>query len=512
MTKDVIKIEPIIFQSKKDRKSKIAAYCRVSSKQREVSFESQTEYYTNLIKRTPYWELVNIYADKGLSGTRTDNREGFQQMMNDCRNGKIDIIITKSLSRFARNTYELISLVRELKSLNISIHFENEKIDTMSMNDEILLTVLSAVAQTEAESISDNIKWGIKKRFMDGSFLPCLPYGYVYDKNKNIVIVDNEAEIVRFIYTKYLNGTGSSNIVRELNSLNIASAKKRLWDESRILYILRNSTYIGDMLLQKSYTTESLPKKRRTNDGERPQYLVSGGHVPIISKEEYERVQKLLGETDNNKRKSTYTFSNKIRCGICGGIISREKGRSGKVLWMCKNYLLSRNRYCSNNSHINEDVLKNAFINMHNKLLYNKRLLVNHIERLEWSIEKSIDKNKIAEIDKKLSDLSKKESLLNEAIINGYIESSAYITEKNIIGAQVKERLNERKTFLKDTEHNKKTEETKVLIKCLNSGELMIEFDDNIFRNIVEYMVLTPLEVDIHLKNELNFKEKLDKW
>ena len=265
------------------QKKRVAAYCRVSTDQEEQlsSYEAQVNYYTNYIEKNPDYELAGIYADEGITGTTTKKREQFNRMIKDCNAGKIDMIITKSISRFARNTLDCLNFVRQLKDLGVGVMFEKENIFTLDGKGEVLLSILSSLAQDESRSISENSTWGIRRRFEQGKlhinhtkFL-----GYDKDKNGNLVVNEKQAKIVRRIYKEFLDGKGANRIARDLELSGVPNWNgKAKWYEGSIRKMLTNEKYKGDALLQKTYTVDFLSKKRADNNGEVPQYYVEDSH------------------------------------------------------------------------------------------------------------------------------------------------------------------------------------------------------------------------------------------
>ena len=304
---------------KQDAKPKlrVAAYCRVStdSDEQATSYEAQVEHYTEYIKKNPEWEFAEIYANDGISGTNTKNREEFNRMIEDCEAGTIDMIITKSISRFARNTLDCLKYIRQFKEKNIPVFFEKEAINTMDAKGEVLLTIMASLAQQESQSLSQNVKFGLKFRYQNGQvqvnhnrFL-----GYTNDEDGNLVIDPEQAEIVKRIYREYLEGYSIDKIAAGLEADGILTgAGKPRWHTCTINKILRNEKYIGDALLQKTYTTDFLNKTRVKNTGIVPQYYVEGNHEAIIPREIYMRVQEELVrrrvvKTSANGKKRSYS-------------------------------------------------------------------------------------------------------------------------------------------------------------------------------------------------------------
>lgn len=348
--KRITKIEPT--QSKEVHKTRVAAYCHVSTGKDEQleSLKIQRSHYEEYIKGHDDWEFTGLYYDEGITGTKKELRADLLRMLEDCREGKIDFILTKSISRFSRNKIDCLSMVRELLSLGIGIYFEKENINTKTMNDEFLLTILSSIAEAESQSISSNEKWGVIKRMQAGTFKQGMaPYGYD-TKDGTLVINEEQAKVVRFIFKRTLAGVGSYKLAQELNEKNIPSPGNKKWYPGSVKGILRNERYIGDCLYQKTYTTESFVKK--TNKGEVDQYYVKNHHAPIIIREDYERVQDLIDQrcVDKNvdvgseKYNTRYPFTHKLKCGECVSYLKHKyiTGRiSGRYeAWACSGHIL----------------------------------------------------------------------------------------------------------------------------------------------------------------------------
>ncbi len=334
-------------------KLRVAAYCRVStdSDEQAGSYEVQVQHYTDYISRNKDWELAGIYADDGISGTNTKKREGFNEMIEDCMSGKIDMVITKSISRFARNTIDCLKYVRQLREKNIAIIFEKENINTLEASGELLLTIMASLAQQESASLSQNVKLGLQFRYQEGKvqvnhnhFL-----GYTKDEDGNLIVDDEEAKIVKRIYLEFLEGASLRDISEGLERDKIKTGGKRYkWHQSTVLGILKNEKYIGDALLQKTITTDFIEKTRIKNDGTAPQYYVKDSQEAIISRDVYAQVQEELvrranlfsGEAGKKKRvySSKYALSSICTCSICGDIYRRiawnNRGKKSTV-WRC---------------------------------------------------------------------------------------------------------------------------------------------------------------------------------
>ena len=333
-------------------KLRVAAYCRVStdSDEQATSYETQVAHYTEYIQKNPEWEFAGIFADDGISGTNTKKREEFNKMIEACEAGNIDMIITKSISRFARNTLDCLKYIRKLKDLNIPVFFEKESINTLDAKGEVLLTIMASLAQQESQSLSQNVKLGLQFRYQNGQvqinhnrFL-----GYTKDADGHLIIDPEQAEVVKRIYREYLEGLSMDKIAAGLEHDGILTgAGKTRWHTSTINKILRNEKYIGDALLQKTYTTDFLSKTRVKNNGIVPQYYVEGDHEAIIPRDIYMRVQEELVrrrvvKTSANGKKRSYScnhcFSQIVVCGECGELFRRIhwNNRGCKsIVWRC---------------------------------------------------------------------------------------------------------------------------------------------------------------------------------
>lgn len=341
------------------RKKRVAAYARVSldSERLMHSLSAQVSYYSELIQKNPQWLYAGVYADEGITGTLTSKRDEFKRMIEDCEKGKIDIILVKSISRFARNTVDLLDTVRHLKSLGIEVRFEKENINSLSNDGELMLSILASFAQEESCSISENVKWGTRKRFEIG--IPngrVRVYGYRW-KGDTLLVEPSEAEVVKRIYTEFLNGSSPRKVAESLNRDGIKTEKGYTWNDFNTRYILMNITYTGNMLLQKTFSDNPISKKRKKNKGELPQYFVENTHEAIIDKATFDKVQSEFG-IRSKKRKTV--FREKVKCSHCGNYYTRntygEKGKPYKS-WVCKTKKNNGRNVCSSVS-IREEKLK----------------------------------------------------------------------------------------------------------------------------------------------------------
>lgn len=348
---------------------RVAAYCRVSSDSADQlhSYASQIQYYTDLIGGQPGWVLADIYADEGLTGTKVDKREDFLRMINDCRKGKIDRILTKSISQFARNTLDTIQYVRKLKECGVTILFEAEQIDTAYLSSEMLLAISGARAQEESLSISKNLRMNCRARMREGTYIPSrVPYGYRMKNSGELEIVPEEAEVVQLIFTSFLSGMGKYKIADMLNEQQVPKRLEfPIWHTSTIDHILKNRRYMGDAVLQKTYMTETLPFRKKRNQGEVTRYYVENANPPIISREQFEVAQRLMRRNyKENAAPVADPLTGKIRCS-CGHIYTLAIVR-GIRYWECHAHNL--NSHSCDSRRIPETDMETAFINMVNKL------------------------------------------------------------------------------------------------------------------------------------------------
>lgn len=352
-------IKKVVLPPKLERKKRVAAYARVSSGKDAMlhSLSSQVAYYSSLIQKHGDWEYAGVYADEAMTGTM-ESRDEFQRLLADCRVGRIDLILTKSISRFARNTVILLETVRELKLLEVDVFFEEQNIHTMSAEGELMITILASYAQEESLSASENQKWRIKRNFEEGKPWDCTLLGY-RAKNGVFEIVPEEAETVRLVFKWYLEGLGRQAIANQLNELGIPTRFEKSWHQDTIRKMLRNEKYAGDLLLQKTFRTDHLTKQTRTNHGELPMYHVQDAHEPIIDRETFDAVQRELvrrAESVQVKPGSATAFTGKIRCGICGKNYRRKTTHTG-IVWVCATYNTKGKKYCASKQ-IPEETLK----------------------------------------------------------------------------------------------------------------------------------------------------------
>lgn len=363
------------------KKRRVAGYARVSTDHDDqfTSYEAQIDYYTKYIKSRDDWEFVQVYTDEGITGTSVKKREGFKQMVSDALDGQIDLIVTKSVSRFARNTVDSLTTIRQLKEKGIEVYFEKENIWTFDGKGELLLTIMSSLAQEESRSISENCTWGQRKRFADGKVSVAYKRFLGYDKgpNGNLVVNKEQAVTIKRIYQMFLQGMTYHGIAQQLTDDGVLTpGGKTKWNTRTVKSILTNEKYKGDALLQKSYTVDFLTKKTKVNEGEIPQYYVEGNHEAIIKPEVFEMVQREVDRRGRGKKyhSGVHAFSTRIKCGECGcwygSKVWHSNDKYRKVIWRC-NHKYDGDRTCRT-PHLTDEEIQAAFLRAANKLLANK--------------------------------------------------------------------------------------------------------------------------------------------
>ena len=501
----------------------VCAYCRVSTNipHQKGSYESQLEYYENMIRSKAGWNFAGIYADYGKSGTKEKGRTDFMRMLEDCDSGEIDIICTKSISRFARNTVECIKVVRELKKKQIDVYFEKERIHTLSEKSELLLSIYSSVAQAESENISSNQKWSIQKRFLNGTYiLPNPAYGYCTNANGLLELDQKQAAVVRFIFDEYLEGNGIWRIAKSLNEQKIPTKTgKAAWLGGAIYIILKNSIYTGDLLLQKTYSEDTVPFVRRKNHGEYRQVLIENDHEPIVTHEEYEAVQRMLKQKAKVKKagkeeqsEEPSEFKGKVICGICGSSYNRQakKDRTGKinVTWSCARRIQTK-ELCENDI-IKESQLEQAFVIMWNKLSnYCDEILVPLMNELEQLQATPIIQKQLERLEKQIQEQKKQREILNHLASEEMIDSAFYMEQQSVIDKRLTEYQRAKDQCLQKSRQRKELTQTKELIRQIKKGPQYLEvYDKTLFQAIVKQMIVNPNELIFELTNGLKLTER----
>lgn len=413
-------------------KRRVAAYARVSTGNDEqfTSYEAQIDYYTQYIQKRPDWEFVKVYTDEGISGTNTKHRDGFNQMVADALNGKIDLIVTKSVSRFARNTVDSLVTVRKLKEHMVEVFFEKENIYTFDGKGELLITIMSSLAQEESRSISENVTWGHRKRFADGKFTVAYSTFLGYDKGEDeqLVINEEEAKFVRLIYRMYLNGHTAHSICRHLDSLGVPTPRGgTTWRKTTVMNILQNEKYKGDALLQKTYTVDFLTKKVKQNHGEVQQYYVENSHKAIIDPIEFDLVQAEIARRRSLGKSYTMggDFGCKLMCGDCGGFYRHDIWHSTdayrKDIWRCgKKY---DGEVKCETATLEPEKIKQMFVEAYNRLMGNREQLIEDCEEMRVVL------GDCTELDAQISELKEEMEIVVE-MVNKCVKENATKQQK----------------------------------------------------------------------------------
>lgn len=416
-------------------KRRTAGYARVSTDSDEqfTSYEAQIDYYTQYIKAHDDWEFVKVYTDEGISGLNTKNRDGFNEMIADALAGKLDLIVTKSVSRFARNTVDSLTTIRQLKDHGVEVYFEKENIWTFDGKGELLITIMSTLAQEESRSISENVTWGQRKRFSDGKVT--MPYkrflGYQKGKDGNPEVVPEEAETVRYIYDLFMSGKTVTAIAKLLTAEGIPTPSgKEKWLSTTVEHILTNEKYKGCALLQKKFTVDFLQKKMKVNEGEVPQYYVEGSHEAIIDPLLFERVQeeyarrKALGRQYSGKS----IFSCRLICGDCGHYLGSKVWNSTskyrRMIWQC-NYKFKGDSKCGT-PHLTDEVIKAKFLEAYSQLLPDRDRLIDECRKMQQEL------TDCSEIDREKGQLLQELEVVAELTKRCLAESSTLKPEETV--------------------------------------------------------------------------------
>jgi site-specific DNA recombinase len=518
--KKITKIEGNKVASIIKPKLRVAAYCRVStgSDEQLVSLQAQKSHYETYIKANPEWEYVGLYYDEGISGTKKENRTELLRMLSDCENKKIDLIITKSISRFARNTTDCLEMVRKLLDLGIYIYFEKENINTQSMESELMLSILSGLAESESISISENNKWAIQRRFQNGTFkISYPPYGYD-NIDGQMVVNPEQAEIVKYIFAEVLSGKGTQKIADDLNQKGIPSKRGGRWTATTIRGILKNEKYTGDVILQKTYTDSRFNK--RTNYGEKNRYLIENHHEAIISHEMFEAVEAALNqrakekgiEKRNDKYQNRYSFSGKIICSECGSTFKRRIHSSGTrkyVAWCCSKHLKQITE-CSMQFIRDEDI-KTAFVTMMNKLIFGQKFILRPLLNGLRNQNNVASFRRIEELETKIENNMEQSQMLTGLMAKGYLEPALFNKEKNSLVAERENLLAEKEQLIYSVNGNfAKIEEVNHLLRFATKSKMLTAYEDELFENYVEkIIVFSREEVGFELKCGITLKERL---
>ena len=489
-------------------KLRVAAYCRVStdSDEQATSYETQIDHYTSYINGHPDWTLAGIFADDGITGTSTKKREEFNRMVDEGMAGNIDMVITKSISRFARNTLDCLKYIRQLKEKSIPVYFEKENINSMDSKGEVMLTIMASLAQQESQSLSQNVKLGLQYRYQQGEIqINCARFlGYTKDENKHLVIVPEEAEIIKRIYREYLEGASMLKIARGLEADAILNgAGKERWHTSNINQILRNEKYIGDALLQKTYTVDFLTKKRVKNNGIVPQYYVENSHEAIIPREVFMQVQeelirrRIVHTSPNGKTRtfsSNHCFAQIVICGNCGEVFRRvhwnNRGKKS-IVWRCVSRLENTGLFCDART-VLESTIEQVLVTAINNTLDGKDTCLSTLKDNIATVLTRENDRTLSDIDKRLEELQMQ--LLKLATSNADYEKvgdeiyrlrdqKQKLQVENANRDELKQRMADMSTFLK------------------KQPTALTEYDEQLVRRLIEKVTIFEDKFTVEFKS-----------
>lgn len=499
-------------------KRRVAAYCRVSSSSDEQldSFAAQMDYYGKLIAEYDDWELVDIYADEGISALGMTKRDEFNRLMRDARKGKIDHIITKSISRFSRNTKDCLESVRALRAIGVSIAFEKENINTAEMGGEMFLAMFSGAAQQESISISGNMRWSYVRRMKSGDFITCkAPFGYRL-VDGTLEVDETEAEMVRHIFEGYLQGKSRRELAAETQRSGFVTRNGgKVWQVSAITYILKNERYQGDAVLQKRFSTDTLPFQKKRNNGEKDKFYVQNSHPPIIDCAMFDTAQEIMKKrtVPPSGPRQQYPLSRRMKCAECGATYRRTKVNSG-IQWVCRRHYEKGNAECTAKA-VPEQEIYRAFVRMYNKL----RPAVQHIlgtmlEQL-YSLRSVQNQNntKVAEVNREIANLTEQNHVMNDLKVKNLIDSAFFIAQTNELSHKIRRLRTEKSRLMESDDDDELLTGTRNLLDFFeDSPERLTEFDTEAFEQIVNKIIVDSNEkIRFQLVNGLELTEKIER-
>lgn len=482
------------------RKRKVAGYARVSTdrEDQQTSYETQLDYYERMIKNHEDWDFAGMYSDEGISGTSTAHREGFQNMIEDALAGNIDLIVTKSVSRFARNTVDSLTTIRELKEHGVEVYFEKENIYTFDGKGEILLTIMSSLAQEESRSISQNVTWGVRKRFASGQASVAFSQflGYDRDENGGWIVNEEQAEVVRKIYRLFLEGYTYAAIANKLTEEGIPTpAGKKKWIPGTVQSILTNEKYKGDVLFQKEYTVDFLTKKMKKNEGEVEQYYCTDHHPAIIDRETFDLVQAEVERRKHKKGRNTGSsvFSSRIFCSECGGCFVPKTWHSNdpyrKVVWQCQNKYKTKGGDHCRTPHLSEEQIKEKFVKAMNRYIDNKEEILSDMEMAKQVVSDTTDlEGQHAELEERLELLSEQ---IDRAVSENARKAQDQTEYRKKYDAMIQQYTN-LENELAEVEGQIKGKQTRTLTlerlirETKKLGDTVTDFDDGMWGVFVE--------------------------
>jgi len=456
------------------------------------------------VKSNPNYEFVGMYADEGITGTLVKNRTEFKRMIEDAMNGKIDMIMAKSISRFARNTLDTLKYCRDLREKNVDVYFEKENIHTTEMKTEMFLTFYSAFAQAESESISENVKIGVKAKMVKGDYIgQARCYGYNWNKDKKMLeINEEEAKVVKMIFNWYVDGIGSYRIAKKLNKLNIPNYYGRKWNYGSIKKMITNEKYVGDLMSGKAYVVDPISHKKVWNYGEKAMYYTKDKHEPIISRDIWDECQAIYkkrgsilapdGHKHSDKFSKRYTFSSRIKCGYCGANFTRQptNKKNGATRWRCHTALVYRDDCIAKS--VSETYLTQMFVELFNQLSSKiEKDDYNLLNTIRQSLNEEFDANKLNSLNKEKEKISKRLLNLVDLTLDGTLDREVYKEKQKELNKSLKEIQNRIDSYEDIKKGSKNLEERLNIIKeVLNKNQKIKEFDEVLFDKLIDRIII----------------------
>lgn len=513
-------IKLVSSKQEQTSKLKVAAYCRVStdSDDQMESLKAQKKHYETFIKSNPEWQFAGVFYDEGITGTKMEKRRQLLKMLDACEHKEIDLVITKSISRFSRNTVDCLSMVRHLVDHNVYVYFEKENLNTMTMGSELILSILSGMAEEESHSASKNVKWSIQKRFEQGTYIIAYPpYGYI-NENGEMRIVPEEGEVVKRIFEETVSGKGCGQIATILNNEGFKTKKGKQWHSTTIRELLKNEKYVGDAHFQKTYTDDQFT--RHTNNGDVQSYYFRDHHEPIVSRELFESAKVVIEQRTNEmgivrgtqKYNRRYTFSGIIKCHECGGVYKRRHhytGRREYITWTCGTHL-DNIKKCSQ-MYIREDAVQAAFTTMMNKLIFGYReVLTPLLDGIDANLS-CMTVEKQNEFDKKSNAIKERELVLKDLFKNGLL--SPDIMEQGLEEIQQEKRtlVQLREDYLYSSKRGQTyLEAARELFAFCNKSTMLTAYDDEVFKQFVNSLVVfSREEIGFRLNCGITLRERM---
>ncbi len=500
------------------KKTRVAAYCRVSTNSADQmnSYANQIKSYTQKINKNPDWELVDIFADEGLSGTSMEKRDEMIRMLDMCKHGLIDLILCKSISRFGRNTKEVVDTVRDLKVNDIAVQFEKEGIYTLNLGDEMLLSTFAAIAEEESVSISQNVRFTIKKKMQNGTYVNgCVPYGFRL-LDGVMTPYEDEAIIVRLLFKHYLEGYSTSALAKWLEDEGALTKNGNTkWNIRIVSRMLSNEKYVGDTLYQKKYKEVTVPFKQKINYGQEEQYYCKGTHQGIVDRDTYDKVQALLQKRKATFAKRThenyqlYPMSSKIRCAECGNVF-RRRVSNGCISWGCTTHIADRHRCDSH--YYREERIHDSFIGIVNQLRFGSFDILDETEKLLQMaiVSKRRNNAEAMQASQTVAELNAKLLMLEQLNAKGYLAAEVYKAQANDITSEINRVRGQRQELL-ESKYEDMLEEIKKLHRLLyEQEEPLEEFDEDLFGAIVKNITINNRdEINFTLIGDLSFTDRL---